>query len=163
MTSPTPTTQDATPPVGRTYQPNANPTVLVIALVAVIIVVIAAVVGLSLTGTLASTTPLLSTLLAFIAPVLLGLLTLLKVDRTGQQTAALTNGLLDSKVQNAVRAVLNEAQTPGTGDRPSTTLYTPDGDGPNATTVTPPAVEPVQPPAPTSPTSPAGPTVQHGG
>lgn len=142
MTSPAAITQDPTPHQGRVYNPNVSPTVLVIAVVVLVMVVFAAIVGLSITGTLAGITPLVSTLLGFIAPVLLGLLTLLKVDRTSQQTAALTNGLLDSKVQNAVRAVLNEAQTPGTGDRPATTLYTPDGDGPNSVTVTPPATPP---------------------
>jgi len=140
VTSPAAITQDTTP--HRVYNPNVSPTVLVIAVVALVVAVLAAVVGLSLTGTLASTSPLLTTLLGFVSSVVLGLVTLLKVDKTGQQTSALTNGLLDSKVQNAVRSVLNEAQTPGTGDRPSTTLYTPDGAGPNATTVTPPATPP---------------------
>ncbi len=152
MTSPTVIPQDATP--HRVYNPNVSPTVLVVAVVALVIAVLAALVGLSLTGTLASTTPLLSTMLGFAGPIVLGLITLLKVDKTSQQTSALTNGLLDSKVQNAVRSVLNEPQTL-TGDRPATTLYTPDGAGPNATTVTPP-VQQADPPPP-------GPPLQHGG
>jgi len=147
MTSPTPITQDATPPQGQHYNPSISPNVLVIAVVVLVVAIIGAAVGLNLKGGLADTTPLLTTLLGFVGPVVVGLVTLLKVDKAGQQTSALTNGLLDTKVQNAVRAVLNEPQTPGTGDRPANTLYTPDGAGPNATTVTP----------PTSPTSPADP------
>lgn len=161
MTSPTTAiVQEATPPQGQHYNPNVSPTVLVIAVVALVVAVLAAVVGLSLTGTLAATSPLLTTLLGFVSSVVLGLVTLLKVDKAGQQTSALTNGLLDTKVQNAVRQVLNEPQTAVTGNRPATTLYTPAGDGPNATTVTP--VVPV-PPAPAEPPVAAGPPVQHGG
>jgi len=163
MTSPTPITQDATPPQGQHYNPSISPNVLVIAVVVLVVAIIGAAVGLNLKGGLADTTPLLTTLLGFVGPVVVGLVTLLKVDKAGQQTSALTNGLLDTKVQNAVRAVLNEPQTLGTGDRPATTLYTPAGDGPNATTVTPP-VQPMPTSAPADPPAPAGgPTVQHGG
>jgi len=159
MTNPTGITQDATPPPGQHYNPSISPNVLVIAVVVLVVAIIGAAVGLNLKGGLADTTPLLTTLLGFVGPVVVGLVTLLKVDKAGQQTSALTNGLLDTKVQNAVRAVLNEPQTAVTGNRPATTLYTPAGDGPNATTVTP----PVEPPAPVDPPAPAGPTVQHGG
>ncbi len=154
--------QDATPPEGQHYNPKLSPNVLVIAVVVLVIAIIAAVVGLSLTGSMGSSTPMLTTLLGFVGPILVGLVTLLKVDKASQQTSALTNGLLDTKVQNAVRAVLNEPQTAVTGNRPATTLFTPAGDGPNATTVTP-VVAVLQPPAPADPPAAAGPTVQHGG
>ncbi len=156
MTSPTAITQDATPPPGQFYNPKLSPNVLVISVVVLVIAIIAAVVGLSLTGSMGSTTPMLTTLLGFVGPIVVGLVTLLKVDKAGQQTSALTNGLLDTKVQNAVRAVLNEPQTAVTGNRPATTLYTPAGDGPNATTVTPPAAQAPDPPA-------AAPPFRHGG
>jgi len=157
VTSPTAIVQDATPPQGQHYNPSISPNVLVIAVVVLVVAIVGAAVGLNLKGGLADTTPLLTTLLGFVGPVVVGLVTMLKVDKAGQQTSALTNGLLDTKVQNAVRSVLNEAQTP-TGDRPATTLYTPAGDGPNATTVTPPTPAAADPPAP-----PAGPSFRHGG
>jgi len=156
VTSPTAIVQDAPPPQGAYYNPKLSPNVLVIAVVVLVIAIIAAVVGLSLTGSMGSTTPMLTTLLGFVGPIVVGLVTLLKVDKTGQQTSALTNGLLDTKVQNAVRAVLNEPQTAVTGNRPATTLFTPAGDGPNATTVTPPVAQAPDPPA-------AGPPFRHGG
>jgi len=156
VTSPTVIPQDATPPQGQHYNPSISPNVLVIAVVVLVVAIIGAAVGLNLKGGLADTTPLLTTLLGFVGPVVVGLVTLLKVDKAGQQTSALTNGLLDTKVQNAVRSVLNEPQTAVTGNRPANTLYTPAGDGPNATTVTPPA-PPADPPAP------AGPPFRHGG
>lgn len=153
MTSPAAAiVQDATPAEGKHYNPGLSPNVVVVAVVVLVLAVIAAIVGASFSGN-GSSTPVLTTLLGFVGPIVVGLVTLLKVDKAGQQTSALTNGLLDTKVQNAVRAVLNEAQTAVTGNRPGNTLFTPAGDGPNATTVIP--VVPVQPPAP--------PSAPHGG
>ena len=89
---------------GNYLPPNAprfSGTAVLASVVALVAVTIAAIVGLVIfSGSDSRSTPVIVTLLGFVAPTVTGLLALLRVDQTRRE---LHNGLIPAKVHEAVQ------------------------------------------------------------
>jgi hypothetical protein len=101
-----------TPDIDERRSGVTSSTVVVAGVTAIVIVTLATIVGLSIAAP-SDATPLITTVMAFVAPTIVALLALAKADQTHEKVATLSrnvNGRMDELVEERVsHALLQQA------------------------------------------------------